>query len=89
MLGKPSEEKVEKTGYAEAVEVQSRQEPSVVLDAKAEKRLYRKMDLRLLPILSLLYLVAFLDRGVRESAPDKHSRCPFPTNSDWHALSPT
>lgn len=38
-------------------------EPGTHLDAKAEKRMYRKMDWRLLPILALLYLVAFLDRG--------------------------
>lgn len=28
-----------------------------------EKRVLRKMDLRLIPMLSLLYLLAFLDRG--------------------------
>ncbi|KAH8431086.1 uncharacterized protein LDX57_008747 [Aspergillus melleus] len=28
-----------------------------------EKRVFRKMDLRLIPMLSLLYLLAFLDRG--------------------------
>jgi len=33
------------------------------MDAKAEKRMYRKIDYHLMPILALLYLVAFLDRG--------------------------
>lgn len=66
MLGKnnDSNEKAEAPEYVEAAQVQPGREPSVVLDAKAEKRMYRKMDLRLLPILALLYLVAFLDRGV-------------------------
>ena len=38
-------------------------EPAVHLDAKQEDRLYRKIDAKLLWILALLYLVAFLDRG--------------------------
>lgn len=38
-------------------------EPAVHFDAKREDRLYRKIDSRLLWILALLYLVAFLDRG--------------------------
>jgi hypothetical protein len=33
------------------------------LTAEQEKKLWRKVDLRLMPILSLMYLVAFLDRG--------------------------
>lgn len=37
--------------------------PTVHFDAKQEDRLYRKIDSRLLWILALLYLVAFLDRG--------------------------
>ncbi|KAF9505787.1 hypothetical protein BS47DRAFT_1306165 [Hydnum rufescens UP504] len=31
--------------------------------SRKEKRLYRKIDLRLMPILSLVYLLAFMDRG--------------------------
>jgi hypothetical protein len=30
-----------------------------------EKAILRKMDLRLIPMLALLYLLSFLDRGVR------------------------
>jgi hypothetical protein len=30
-----------------------------------EKKILRKMDLRLIPMLALLYLLSFLDRGVR------------------------
>ena len=29
-----------------------------------QKRAYRKVDLRLLPILTIMYLASFLDRGV-------------------------
>ncbi|KAG2124884.1 MFS general substrate transporter [Suillus clintonianus] len=34
-----------------------------VLTPEQEKKLWRKIDLRLMPILSLMYLLAFLDRG--------------------------
>ncbi|THH06988.1 hypothetical protein EW145_g3694 [Phellinidium pouzarii] len=34
-----------------------------VLTAQQERALYRKIDLRLMPILSLMYLCSFLDRG--------------------------
>ncbi|PAV19560.1 MFS general substrate transporter [Pyrrhoderma noxium] len=37
--------------------------PPPVLDHEQEKRLYRKIDLRLMPILSIMYLCSFLDRG--------------------------
>jgi hypothetical protein len=36
-------------------------------DAKATKRLLRKMDIRLIPFLALLYLLSFLDRYVSSS----------------------
>lgn len=35
------------------------------LTAEQEKRLYRKIDLWLMPILTLMYLASFLDRGTR------------------------
>lgn len=38
--------------------------PPPVLTAAEEKALYRKIDLRLMPILSLMYLCSFLDRGI-------------------------
>jgi hypothetical protein len=34
----------------------------VSFDTKATKRLLRKMDVRLIPFLALLYLLSFLDR---------------------------
>ena len=36
-------------------------------DTKATKRLLRKMDIRLIPFLALLYLLSFLDRYVLSS----------------------
>lgn len=37
--------------------------PPPVLTAEEEKRLWRKVDMRLIPISTLLYLVSYLDRG--------------------------
>ena len=39
-------------------------EDHVSFDTKATKRLLRKMDIRLIPFLALLYLLSFLDRYV-------------------------
>jgi len=38
------------------------QDNHVSFDTKATKRLLRKMDIRLIPFLALLYLLSFLDR---------------------------
>lgn len=37
--------------------------PPPQLSAEEEKKLWRKIDFRLMPILSLMYLCSFLDRG--------------------------
>ncbi|KAJ7242479.1 MFS general substrate transporter [Mycena rebaudengoi] len=37
--------------------------PPPILSAEEERKLWRKIDLRLMPILTLMYLVSFLDRG--------------------------
>lgn len=37
--------------------------PPPQLTLKQEKKLYRKIDLWLMPILTLMYLFSFLDRG--------------------------
>lgn len=37
--------------------------PPMTLTADQERKLYRKIDIWLMPILSLMYLSAFLDRG--------------------------
>jgi len=47
--------------------------PPPKLTPEEEKRLYRKIDLRLMPILSLMYLCSFLDRGQFSLNEDKHS----------------
>jgi hypothetical protein len=41
------------------------QEQHASFDDKATKRLLRKMDIRLIPFLALLYLLSFLDRWVQ------------------------
>lgn len=38
--------------------------PPPTLSLAEERRLYRKIDLRLMPILSLMYLCSFSDRGI-------------------------
>lgn len=43
---------------------QTVEDVSELLDPAAEKRLVRKVDIRLIPILFALYLCAFLDRYV-------------------------
>jgi hypothetical protein len=41
----------------------SRLPPPPQLTPEQEKKLWRKIDLRLMPILSLMYLFSYLDRG--------------------------
>lgn len=53
----------ETTTYVEAVKHIA--DPPVFLDQAAERRMYRKIDVRMLPVLAVLYLVAFLDRCAR------------------------
>lgn len=38
-------------------------DPAAAFSPEMQKRVLRKMDLRLIPMLALLYLLAFLDRG--------------------------
>lgn len=42
---------------------ESKLPPPPTLTVEEENKLWRKIDLRLLPILSLIYLFSFLDRG--------------------------
>jgi len=37
--------------------------PPPTLTSEQERKLWRKVDIRLMPILSLMYLLSFLDRG--------------------------
>ncbi|KAJ3536287.1 hypothetical protein NM688_g6858 [Phlebia brevispora] len=43
--------------------------PPPKLTPEQEKKLYRKVDLWLMPILTLMYLASFLDRGANNAAP--------------------
>ncbi len=57
-----------KKSYEESVEVidfcgDSTLPPPPTLTLEEEKKIYRKIDLRIMPILVLVYLCAFLDRG--------------------------
>lgn len=54
---------LEKSTVAQIENAQT-QENHVSFDTKATKRLLRKMDIRLIPFLALLYLLSFLDRYV-------------------------
>ena len=38
-------------------------EPPALLSIEEEKRIYRKIDLRLVPIVTLLQMLSFMDRG--------------------------
>ena len=59
----------EKQVDVEAVEVMyigpegSEETPPPKFTPEEEKRVYRKIDMRLLPILTIMYLMSFLDRG--------------------------
>jgi hypothetical protein len=72
--GKPSTTQAEEIARIDALATSA----GVTLASFAhldEKQILRKMDLRLIPMLALLYLLSFLDRGVR---PPPH----FLTQSD-------
>jgi hypothetical protein len=45
----------------------SNEQAAIVYDEVETKRILRKVDLRLLPCLTLLYLLSFLDRGNSKS----------------------
>ncbi|KAJ3551179.1 hypothetical protein NM688_g4859 [Phlebia brevispora] len=46
-----------------ASSVGSAERPPMQLTPEEERRIYRKIDLRLLPILTIMYLASYLDRG--------------------------
>ena len=47
---------------ADEVESSSSTDPSIRYDEKMTKKLVRKLDLHILPVLVILYLLSFLDR---------------------------
>lgn len=50
--------------------------PPPILSAEEERRLWRKIDMRLIPVATLLYLVSYLDRGnIGEPCSSWHLRC--------------
>ena len=59
--GSQSKSFVSSTGIEE-IEFETHGEVDYYIDPKAEKRLVRKLDWRLIPWLCLLYLISFLDR---------------------------
>lgn len=54
---------IEDTLKEGSIEKELVNEAAVTFSPAQEKKLLRKMDLRIMPILSILYLFAFLDRG--------------------------
>ena len=57
---KGSQEFVEEIAAAPCTDVES---PSVYLNTAEEARLYRKIDMRILPVLFVLEVFSFMDRG--------------------------
>ncbi|KAG8681941.1 hypothetical protein FRC08_015314, partial [Ceratobasidium sp. 394] len=56
-------EKGEKPEHIDMLAVPSNEQLPEPLDDKADRRLVRKLDWNLLPFVSLLYLLSFLDRS--------------------------
>lgn len=61
-LEKPGATALEKENVAASPDG-SGGDPAAAFSPAMQKRVLRKMDLRLIPMLALLYLLAFLDRG--------------------------
>ncbi|KIJ64861.1 hypothetical protein HYDPIDRAFT_40046 [Hydnomerulius pinastri MD-312] len=57
------EKQASETQLENAVPVHDVVDAPPMLTPEQEKRLWRKVDLRLMPILSLMYLLSFMDRG--------------------------
>ena len=58
-----ADEKLKELGVSEiTVKANDRKAARYEIDPVAEKRLLRKLDLRVVPILWFLYMLAFLDR---------------------------
>lgn len=72
------EERFDKSGYNETQEPEfesglgASSEPAYVVDHEAERALCRKFDLRLLPVLALMYLFNALDKGNLGNAKTDH-----------------
>jgi hypothetical protein len=68
-----SEHEKPSVDYVEEASLERKKEESEivvpVLTVEEEQRLWRKIDMRLMPMLSLMYLMSFLDRGVHVHIP--------------------
>lgn len=62
------------TGISTADSASLRQSNMYAVNTADEQRLLRKLDLRLIPIIMLVYLVSFLDRGMYSSWSDIYCR---------------
>ncbi|KIM57694.1 hypothetical protein SCLCIDRAFT_1219185 [Scleroderma citrinum Foug A] len=45
------------------VESKAQDLPNMILSSEEERKLWQKIDIRLLPIISFMYLWSFMDRG--------------------------
>jgi hypothetical protein len=62
---------------ANAAEAELASTRSPVVDAAAEKVILRKLDSRIIPMIMLLYLMSFMDRGMHYNG---LSPCLYDTN---------
>ncbi|KAH7928130.1 MFS general substrate transporter [Leucogyrophana mollusca] len=58
-----SREEEDQTGVNEKAEHIGKEVSPIALTAQEERRIWRKVDLRLMPILSLIYLLSVMDKG--------------------------
>ncbi|KAH7908986.1 MFS general substrate transporter [Hygrophoropsis aurantiaca] len=58
-----ADEKQIQASQLEDADISSATTPPYELNADEERKLWRKVDMRLMPIMSLMYLLSFLDRG--------------------------
>jgi hypothetical protein len=61
----PASEKIEKVENAGT---------SIAVDAETEKRLLRKLDIRIIPMICWIYLMNFMDRGMFSLHEPRHMR---------------
>ena len=54
---------LQETNNPSCLEAKSHDLSEVILSPEEERKLWRKIDIRLLPIISLMYLFSFMDRG--------------------------
>lgn len=89
--GQTTPDKIDKTrlgsepSVPEKIEQVEHAGSSIAVDAETEKRLLRKLDIRIIPMICWIYLMNFMDRGMfgkREPqlvliTCSQHRECPF------------